>query len=79
MGIGRPPPRWDPADYVLSRFTAEERASVERAVEDAVGAIEMILTDGVTKAMNKFNRGPTPAGGPEKADEEAPAGKARRG
>lgn len=56
VGVGRPPPRWDPADYVLSRFEAEERRTVDEVVEAASDAVEMIVTRGVSRAMERFNR-----------------------
>ncbi len=56
VGVSRPPPRWDPADYVLSRFTAEELSSLDKAVNKAADAVEAILKDGYQKAMNKHNR-----------------------
>lgn len=59
MGIGRPPdPRWDPADYVLSRFAREEWAEVDRAVSEAADAVEALLKNGVAKAMGQVNRDP---------------------
>ncbi len=39
FGIGRPPAGWDPADYVLSRFTAAERAELDALVEEAADAV----------------------------------------
>lgn len=56
LGVGRPPAQWDPADYVLSRFAAEERGAVEDAVEAAADAVEMIVTKGMSRAMERFNR-----------------------
>ena len=56
IGIGRPPPGWDPADFVLSRFTKAERGEAERAVDEAADAVESILKDGIDKAMNVYNR-----------------------
>jgi PTH1 family peptidyl-tRNA hydrolase len=56
IGIGRPPPAWDPADYVLARFTSSERKEAERAVDEAANAVESILKDGLDKAMNFYNR-----------------------
>lgn len=60
LGIGRPPPRWDPADYVLSRFPAGDRRLVEGAVEEAANAVETIIRDGHRRAMNVYNRAPAP-------------------
>jgi PTH1 family peptidyl-tRNA hydrolase len=58
IGIGRPPPRWDPADYVLSRFGKADQAAIERALKDAAEAAEAIIRDGLRRAMNVYNRTP---------------------
>ena len=47
--------RMDAADYVLSRFSAEERAIVENAVQTSVDAICCWLRDGVDIAMTRYN------------------------
>jgi PTH1 family peptidyl-tRNA hydrolase len=47
--------RMDAADYVLSLFSAEERAIVENAVQTAVDAICCWLRDGVDIAMTRYN------------------------
>ncbi len=46
FGVGRPPGRKDPADFVLERFTATERPSVDLVVQLAADAVEIYLTDG---------------------------------
>lgn len=56
VGIGRPPPQWDPADYVLGRFTSEESAMVDGVLDEAVEAIEVVITRGLDPAMNRFHR-----------------------
>ncbi len=56
MGVGRPPPQWDPADYVLSRFSSTEQADVEACLDDATRAVETILSDGLSRAMERYNR-----------------------
>jgi len=58
IGIGRPPPQWDSADYVLSKFNRDEWTEVDRVVNDAADAVEAIFKDGVGKAMGRFNRDP---------------------
>ncbi len=55
IGIGRPPGRMDPADYVLQNFTAEENPIVEDALERAVAAIETWLEAGIEAAMTRYN------------------------
>jgi len=55
MGVGRPPPEWDTADYVLSTFTGAESSAVEAMVEHAADAVESVVRDGVAATMNRFN------------------------
>jgi PTH1 family peptidyl-tRNA hydrolase len=55
VGVGEKPEGWDLADYVLSRFSAEDRKLVEEAFNDAVSAAERILEDDLSGAMNEFN------------------------
>jgi PTH1 family peptidyl-tRNA hydrolase len=65
IGIGKPPGRQAGADYVLRRPGKADRAELDVVVEEAADAVETILTDGVTVAMNRFNRrpdGPSAAG-----------------
>lgn len=58
IGIGRPPPRWDSADYVLSRFGKVDQPAIERALKDAAESVEIIIRDGLRRAMNVYNRTP---------------------
>ena len=55
FGIGRPPGRQDPADYVLRRFSATENKELELAVDLAADAAEALLTDGLQPAQNRFH------------------------
>lgn len=50
------PGRVPQADYVLGRFSPEQRPLVEGALEDAVAAVEAWATRGVEEAANRFNR-----------------------
>ncbi len=45
IGVGRPPGRMDPADFVLRRFAKAERAEVDLVVEDAVDVVTDWVTD----------------------------------
>ena len=55
VGIGRPPGRQDPADFVLKPFTLQEEAFILAAVDQAAEAAEVLLIEGVEKAMALFN------------------------
>ncbi len=55
VGIGRPPAGVDPAEHVLTRFLPEEQAIVDQAVERAAEAAAAAVTDGIERAMNRFN------------------------
>lgn len=56
VGVGAKPKGWDLADYVLGRFSPDERIVVDKAIDDAADAVEMILRDGIEAAMNHYNR-----------------------
>jgi len=60
VGIGRPPGRMDPRDYVLAPFTADERDAMAEAVDRALRGIGVWLAQGIDRAMNVVNL-PTPA------------------
>lgn len=55
VGIGNVPPNWNMANYVLGRFTREEEERVSEICGKAADAMEVILRDGLTAAMNQFN------------------------
>ncbi len=56
IGIDPTPAHWDTADYVLSKFSASERAIVDEGLFRANEAIATWLKEGVDSAMNIFNR-----------------------
>ena len=58
VGIGRPPGRMDPADYVLRDFAAAERAGLGVTLEEAADAVEEVVTLGLEKAQLRLH---TPA------------------
>ena len=55
MGIGRPPGQQDPADFVLQPFTPLEEAFILPVVDRAVEAVEVLLAEGIERAMALFN------------------------
>ncbi len=63
IGIGRPhvngEPVWDPdvvAVWVLSDPTPQEEKTLQKAVERAAEAVELVLAEGVEAAMNRYNK-----------------------
>ena len=56
LGIGRPPAGEDPAEFVLGRFTPEERRTIDEAVAVAADAVMIAATQGLAAAMNRYNR-----------------------
>jgi PTH1 family peptidyl-tRNA hydrolase len=55
IGIGRPAPHQDSADYVLQAFTREEIEILNPCLDRAVDALEYLIHRGVSVAMNQFN------------------------
>lgn len=55
IGIGKPPGRSNGVDHVLRRPGKAEREMLEIAAERAADAVEVLLLDGLTVAMNRFN------------------------
>jgi PTH1 family peptidyl-tRNA hydrolase len=55
VGIGRPPGRQDPADFVLSPFSKAEREALPNLIADAADATEQILTDGLVAAQQRWH------------------------
>lgn len=54
-GVGRPPEGWDPADFVLGKWSADELPAVPGLVDAACDAIETILRDGLDLALQQFD------------------------
>ncbi len=52
VGIGRPPGRQDPADFVLKDFSATERKELDLLVAEAADATEELLARGLEAAQN---------------------------
>ena len=56
IGVGRPPGRRDPADFLLSDFTPAERKELPLIIERAADAVQALLADGLAEAQNEFHR-----------------------
>ena len=55
FGIGRPPGRQDPADYVLSDFSSAERKELEFLVDRAADVVESVVSKGVEPTQNAYH------------------------
>ena len=53
--MSKPSSKEHGADHVLNKFGKRERAEIDVTIEQAADAVEMIATDGVDAAMNRFN------------------------
>jgi PTH1 family peptidyl-tRNA hydrolase len=57
FGIGRPPGRQDPADYVLSDFTAVQRKELDYLVDRTADIVESIIVRGLEATQNLYHAG----------------------
>jgi PTH1 family peptidyl-tRNA hydrolase len=55
LGIGRPPGRMEPADYVLQDFRGPEVEIAGALLDEAAAAVETYLTEGIDLAMTRHN------------------------
>ncbi len=56
IGVGaKPHPDYDMADWVLGRFSKEDRKAVDAAIDRALDAMECLFTQGIDKAMSRYN------------------------
>lgn len=56
IGVGAPPPQWDPADYVLSNFGTGEQPIIRTSIQRAADAVEAWIREGMDVAMNRYNQ-----------------------
>lgn len=57
FGVGRPPGRQDPADFVLKDFSTVERKELAFEVDRCADAVEALISTGLTAAQNTFHAG----------------------
>lgn len=58
VGIGSPPPQWDVADYVLSKFRDDELETLETTIQRAADAVTAWARLGIVETMNSYNAQP---------------------
>ena len=56
IGVGRPPGRQDPADFVLQPIGRADAADMVIWVDRAADAVEVLIRDGLAAAQDRFNR-----------------------
>jgi PTH1 family peptidyl-tRNA hydrolase len=55
LGIGPVRENWDAADFVLAKFTAAERDTIDETIAYAADGAECWATEGIAASMNRFN------------------------
>src|SRR3954468_9185684 len=56
FGVGRPPPRWEGADWVLAKFSSTEEEVMQELIPQAADAALTALLEGPLVAANRYNR-----------------------
>ena len=56
IGIGRPPGRMDPVNYVLQRFSTHEEDILKDVIDRACNACQSFMENGIEQSMNRFNQ-----------------------
>jgi PTH1 family peptidyl-tRNA hydrolase len=56
LGVGRPPGRQDPIDFVLEGFAKREEADVAMLVDDGADAVLSLIDEGLGPTQDRFNR-----------------------
>ena len=56
IGVGQKPhPDYDMADWVLGKFSKEDRKTIDATIERALDAIECTFSRGIDQAMSRYN------------------------
>ena len=56
IGTGaKPNPQWDLADWVLSKFSAQEFKALNEAIDHVNSSVALMVADNAAEAMNKYN------------------------
>lgn len=62
IGIGPVPSQWSTVDFVLGKFSRDEREAADSAIRRSADAVECWIGEGIAVTMNRFNSNPKPAG-----------------
>ena len=73
LGVGKPPPGREGADYVLEKPPAEERAAIEAAIQKALEVLPLMLSGDMQAAMNKLHTEEKKPAEPKKEPEKEQA------
>jgi len=55
LGVGKPPPGREGADYVLERPPAEEKSAIDAAIDKAIELLPQMISGDMQGAMNKLH------------------------
>lgn len=57
LGVGRPPGKMDPANFILQNFSRDEMKTISEILDRAADAVLEFVKNGLDMSMNKFNGG----------------------
>jgi PTH1 family peptidyl-tRNA hydrolase len=72
LGVGKPPPGREGADYVLEKPPAEEKAAIDAAIEKSLAVLPQMLAGDMQSAMNKLHTEEKPPAKKEPEKKETP-------
>jgi len=72
LGVGRPPPGREGADYVLEKPPAEEKSAIDASIDKALGLLPQMLAGDMQSAMNKLHTEDKPPAKKEPEKKEPP-------
>jgi len=70
IGVGKPQPGREGADYVLEKPLAEEKSAIDAAIDKCLGVLPQILSGDMQGAMNKLHTEEKPPAPPKKEPEK---------
>jgi PTH1 family peptidyl-tRNA hydrolase len=72
LGVGKPPPGSEGADYVLQKPPAEERAAIDESIANALAILPLCLAGDIQGAMQKLHTQDRPAPAKKEPEKKAP-------